>query len=48
MKDWLSQENVIETVVKSVKMLWKQTPSKVLWTKRFIRLITDLHVVINV
>ena len=31
-----------------VKMLWKQTPSKVLWTKRFIRLITDLHVVINV
>ena len=30
------------------KILWKQTPSKVLWTKMFTRLITDLHVVINV
>ena len=47
-KGLLDQENVLETVVKFVKMLWKQTPSKVLWTKRFTRLITDLHVVINV
>ena len=29
------------------KMLWKQTPSKVYWTKSFTSLITDLHVVIN-
>ena len=29
-------------------MLWKETLSKVLWTKWFIGLITDLHVVINV
>lgn len=29
-------------------MLWKEALSKVLWTKWFIGLITDLHVVINV
>ena len=40
--------NVLETVDKSVKMLCKQTLSKIFWTKRFIRLTTDLYVMINV
>ena len=44
----MGKENVLKIVVKFVKMLWKQTPSKVLWTKRFIRGITDLYGVINV
>ena len=30
------------------KNIAEQTSSKVLWTKRFIRLITNLHVAINV
>ena len=38
----------LRNVFKFVKMLWEQTPSKVLWTKRFLRLITDLHVLLNV
>ena len=46
-KGFWGQENVLETVVKFVEMLWKHTSSKVLWTKMFTRLITDLHAVIN-
>ena len=44
----VGSRNLLDTVVKSVKTLRKQALSKVLWTKRFTRLVTDLHVVINV
>ena len=38
-KGLLGQENVLETIAKFVKMLWKQTSSKVFWRKGFTRLI---------